>query len=96
MSDIAAHKKNFVGFVNPDYARVEQVSGYAIAVKVEAFNAELLKLIPDEGAPADAYMYNAHMGAFARALDEAKDHFVKANLAFYAVRGSGAAPVAKQ
>lgn len=57
-----------------------------------AFQDERLAELPDEPAPADAYMYNTHMGAFVRSLDQAKDHWLKAKLAFYAKRGSGSAP----
>jgi len=46
--------------------------------------------LPDDGAPADPYMYNAWMGEYARTLDQAKDAYVKAMLAFYAKRNSGA------
>jgi hypothetical protein len=83
------HKSNYARFVNPDYARVEQVNGYASAQQFQQFLDALLAELPDEGAPADGYMYNSHMGALVRTLDEAKDHWIKAKLAFYAKRGSG-------
>lgn len=86
------HKIGF-SFINPDYAKVEQVNGYEIAKQFQSFADDCMKQIPDEGQPADGYMYNSHIGAFVRSLDEAKDHFVKGKLAFYAKRGSGSAAV---
>ncbi len=85
------HKANYANFINPDYERVAAVDGYALAQQFQAFQDVCMAQIPDEGAPADSYMFNTHMGAFVRALDEAKDHFVKGKLAFYAKRGGGAA-----
>lgn len=39
--------------------------------------------IPNEGAPAEGYFYNTHMGAYVRSLDEAKYHLIQAKLAFF-------------
>lgn len=89
---LPAHKINFGNFIDPDYGKVAQVNSWEIAKTFEAFNQQRLDEIPDEGVPSDGYMYNTHMGAYARALDEAKDHYVKAKLAFYQARGSGSAP----
>lgn len=86
------HKQNFAGFVVPNYAAVAEVNSWEIGQRFQRFMDECMAQIPDEGAPADGYMYNTHMGQFARSLDEAKDHFVKGSLAFYAKRGSGAVP----
>jgi hypothetical protein len=85
---IQQHKSNFDSFINPNYAKVDQVNGWEIAKQFQAFQDECIKGIPDEGVPADGYMYNSHMGNFVRSLDEAKDHFVKAKSAFYAKRNS--------
>lgn len=68
---------------------VKKVNETAIATKFQAFQNECLAEIPDAGMPADGYMFNSYMGNFVRSLDEAKDHFLKAKLAFYAKRGSG-------
>jgi hypothetical protein len=65
------------------------VNGWAIAKQFEAFSQERINELPDEGAPAEPYLYSSHMGAFVRTLDQAKDHFLKAKIAFYAKRGSG-------
>jgi hypothetical protein len=86
---IPQHKQNYVSFIDPDYAKVSQVNGWEIAKEFQAFQDTCFEQIPDEGAPADGYKYNSHMGAFVRSLDEAKDHFLKGKLAFYARRGSG-------
>src|SRR5687767_8674888 len=86
---IPQHKQNYVNFIDPNYAKVSQVSGSEIAKEFQALQDSCLAQIPDEGAPADGYKYNTHMGAFARSLDEAKDHYIKGKLAFYAKRGSG-------
>jgi hypothetical protein len=87
---LAAHKKLYANFIDPNYKHVEQVSGWETAKTFEAFQQARLDEIPNEGAPADSYMYNTHMGNFVRTLDQAKDAFVKAKLAFFAERGSGA------
>jgi len=86
---IPQHKQNFARFIEPAYAKVAEVNGSEIEKQFQAFQDECFKQIPDEGQPADPYMYNSHMGNFVRSLDEAKDHFVKGKLAFYAKRGSG-------
>jgi hypothetical protein len=88
------HKSNYASFIDPNYQKVPEVNGWEIAKKFQAFQDSIIATIPDEGTPADAYMYNTHMGAFVRSLDEAKDHSVKASLAFYAKRGSGSPPPA--
>lgn len=82
------HKESYRSFINPDYARVSEVNGYALAKEFQEFADRLFSQLPDVGEPADGYMYNSHMGAFVRSLDEAKDHFVKGALAFYTKRGS--------
>jgi hypothetical protein len=86
------HKAQYQRFIDPNYARVEQVNGWEIAKTFEAFAQARLDELPDEGAPASNYLYASHMGAFVRTLDQAKDHFVKAKLAFYAKVGSGDEP----
>lgn len=86
---VPQHKAQYQQFIDPDYAKVPSVNGWEIAKTFEAFAQERINELPDEGAPGDPYMYNSHMGAFVRTLDEAKDHFLKAKLAFYAKRGSG-------
>lgn len=86
---IARHKELYRSFVNPDYKRVTEVNGFETAKQFQAFQDACVAEIPDAGEPADSYMYASHMGNFVRSLDEAKDHFVKAKLAFYAKRGSG-------
>lgn len=95
MARTLQHKSQYYRFIDPNYARVEQVNGWEIAKKFEAFSKECIDQIPDEGAPANAYGFNSHMGAFVRTLDQAKDHFVKAKLAFYAKVGSGDEPAPK-
>ena len=90
------HKAQYMNFIDPDYAKVTQVNGWEIAKTFEAFTQERLNEIPDEGSPADGYMFNSHIGAFVRSLDEAKDHFLKGKLAFFAKRGSGSAPVQEE
>ena len=86
------HKVNYQSFINPNYAKVNEVNGWEIAKEFQAFEDRCLEQIPDEGAPKSSYLYNSHMGAFARSLDEAKDHFVKAKLAFFAEVNSGDSP----
>ena len=88
MSQVPPHKTNFSQYIEPNYGYVKEVNPGQTREKFQAFLDELLALIPDEGAPADGYMYNAHMGSFVRHLDEAKNDFVCAQLAFYAKRGS--------
>jgi len=86
---VTRHKALYANFINPEYAYVDQVNGYEIAERFQAFADACMATIPDEGEPADGYMYNTHMGKFLRDLDTAKDHFLKASLAFHAKRGSG-------
>jgi|SRR5688500_2223068 len=88
------HKEQYKGFIKPDYAPVAQVNGGEIAGAFEAFSQARFAEIPDEGTPADGYMYNSHMGAFVRTLDQAKDHWLKGKLAFYAKRDSCTAEAA--
>ena len=85
---MAQHKRNFIQFIEPEYAHVEKVDPAAFRAKFQKFMNECLEEIPDNGAPLDGYGYNAHMGNFARLLDSAKDEFVKASFAFYAMKGS--------
>lgn len=85
-----AHKANLVHFIDPNYEHVSSVDARAIATQFQAFCDTLIQNVPDAGAPADAYMFNSHAGAMLRSLDEAKDHYVKMMLAFYAKRNSGA------
>jgi len=87
-----AHKRNFENFIEPKYARVASVNPGAQRDRFQVFHEENMACIPDEGSPADPYMYNAWMGEYARLLDQAKDAYVKAALAFYTARGSGASP----
>jgi hypothetical protein len=88
-----AWKAKYQKFVDPNYAHVSQVNGQNIAAYFEACLNDLLDFLPDAPVSAanggDPYMFESHMGAFVRTLDEAKDHFVKASLAYYAKRGSG-------
>jgi hypothetical protein len=57
---IPQHKASYFGFIDPNYAKVNQVNGWEIAKKFEAFSQTCLDEIPDEGAPADGYRRNAH------------------------------------
>ena len=83
------HKENYDSFITPGYRLVPQVDAPAVATQFQAFLDACMTQVPDEGKPADGYLYNTHMGAFCRSLDEAHDHFTKGLLAFYAKRGSG-------
>ena len=83
---LPAHKRNFTDFIEPKYERVESVSPGAERDRFQKFLDECLASVPDDGTPADGYMYNAHMGSFVRHLDIAKDEYVKARLAFHAKR----------
>lgn len=89
-ASVPPHKALYAQFVDPAYQYVPDVNGQAIAKEFQTFVDALMDTIPNEGMPADSYMYSSHMGAFVRTLDQAKDHFVKTKLAFYAKRGSGA------
>ena len=62
----------------------------------ERFLRERLDRIPHDKEPADAYAYNSHMGAFLRALDQAKDEYLKAVHAYYAARDSDVAKDARR
>lgn len=84
------HKALYASFIDTAYGKVDQVNEAEAAKTFQSFLDARLAEIPDDGAPADGYKYNTHMGAFARALDEAKDHFVKGKTAFYAKRGAAA------
>ncbi len=89
MATTPKHKQNFISFIEPNYARVGHVNPGEHRDHFQAFLDTCLAIIPNDSAgPADPYMYNAHMGSFVRHLDEAKDAFVKAHLAFYTSRNS--------
>ena len=82
-----AHKRNFRRFIEPNYERVNVNPG-EVRDQFQAFLDTCLDAIPNDGSPADGYMYNAHMGSFVRHLDIAKDEYVKARMAFLTTRGS--------
>jgi hypothetical protein len=81
------HKRNFRNFI-VDRRDPESVGDVrqADAARFRAFMNACLEDIPDEGEPSDGYAYNAHMGAFARALSEAMHHLTAARVAFAFVR----------
>ena len=95
-------KTQYARFIDPDYAKVAEVNGWETAKSFQRFQDACFAELPDAGAAKDGYMFSSHAGAFVRSLDEAKDHWIKAKLAFYAVRGSGtvsepvAVPVAEE
>jgi hypothetical protein len=62
---------------------VPKVDEVTIAGDFQRFCDACFAQLPDEGKPADPYLYSSHAGAFVRALDQAKDHWVKAKLSFY-------------
>ena len=80
------HKRTYDNFIAPKYSEEDESKLVEIeeiyANKFQAFMDQLIADIPDEGKPANGYLYNTHAGAFVRALDEAKDHYVKARKAF--------------
>lgn len=86
------HKAQYERFIDPHYAHVPQVDPGAERRRFQDVLDKCLADLPDEGTPADQYEYSTHMGAFVRTLDQAKDHWVKALLAFYAARGSASPP----
>ncbi len=79
-----AHKKQYENYIDPQYGQVTHVNVQEIRASFQKFADECMTRIPDTGAPQELYFYNSHMGAFLRALDHAKDEFVKAALAFHA------------
>ncbi len=83
-----AHKTNFQDFIEPNYKFDDRVNPGADRKQFQTFANALLETIPDEGSPAELYLYNAHLGSCFRKLDEAKDSFVKAKLAFYCKKNS--------
>jgi hypothetical protein len=88
MTDFEQYK----GFINPDYRYNAAVSGYGFAVRFEVFhrsNLRTLEHLKESGklsAPINPFLFNTHMEAYVRALDEAKDHFLKACLAYSSER----------
>lgn len=86
----AGHKRNYIGYIHPQRTPVaDDVFDEALeSVEFELFLQERLDNIPDDKEPADAYAYNSHMGAFLRALDQAKDEYSKAVRAYYAARNT--------
>ncbi len=81
------HKAQYDNFIHPNYGQTDDVNEIEITKVFQRLSDDLIQQIPDEGEPADGYMYNSHMGAFLRTLDQAKDHYVKALLAFWLKRG---------
>ncbi len=82
------HKKKYDRFIEPNYASLNVVNVLFLRDEFQKFADDVMRHVPDEGKPADAHMYNTHMTQFHLALDNAKDHFVKALLAFHSERGS--------
>ena len=87
------HKRNYLGYVHPQRAAVsaDVFDPREESAMFERFLRERLDRIPNDKEPADAYAYNSHMGAFLRALDQAKDEYLKAVHAYYAARDSDVA-----
>ena len=89
MTSAPAHKRLYADFVEPNYKRTEAVDVDAERAEFQGFLTACLARIPNEPEAAkNGYAYNAHMGAFVRTLDVAKDHFVKALLAYHAEKKS--------
>lgn len=84
-----SHKRNFEQYIECNYKPNAATDEKAITKHFQSFLASCLEMIPNEGEPADGYMYNAHMGAFVRDLARAKEEFVQASYAFHEKRGSG-------
>ncbi len=78
------HKTNFRGYIEPNYKFCDKVDATRTRAVFQEFLDQCLATLPDDGTPKNGYAYNAHMGAFVRALDNAKDEFVKAQQAFFA------------
>lgn len=90
-SAIAGHKRNYIGYIHPRRAAPPVAAAFdddAVSAAFEQFLQARLADIPDGKDPADAYPYASHMGAFLRALDQAKDEYIKAVRAYYAIRDS--------
>jgi len=81
-----SHKRQYTNFIDPQRREVEQVNVAAIRRQFQELSDHLLDAVPDDGEPADKYMYASHMGEFVRVLDHASDCYVKALMAFYADR----------
>lgn len=75
------HKALYDQFLDPRYPH-PGMDGQTVEA-FERFHQERLAEIPNEGAPAEGYFYNTHMGAYVRSLDEAKYHLIQAKLAFF-------------
>jgi hypothetical protein len=77
------HKVQYDRFLNPGYSEEGLATAWGSTNKsFEDFHQARLNEIPDEGTPAEGYLYNSHMGAYVRSLDVAKYHFIQAKLAF--------------
>lgn len=83
---MAAHKRNFLKYIDPGYETVEKVKVATWRAEFQKFMDTCMAEIPNEGEPKDAYAYNSHLGQFTRSLDNAKDEFIKALLAYHYAR----------
>jgi hypothetical protein len=85
---VPQHKAQYAQFIAPGYREdvLVKVDEEATAGEFQRFSDACFAQLPDEGKPADPYLYSSHAGAFVRALDQAKDHWVKAKLSFYGER----------
>lgn len=86
MSDIPAHKRNAWQYIEAGYGPSSVVKAPEIRAVFQEVLDKCLAKIPDEGEPADGFMYNAHLLDFIRELDKAKDAFCKTLLAFHGKR----------
>jgi hypothetical protein len=78
--------ENYRDYIDPSYERTGKYKVETNRANFNAFLNQLLELaFPDAATekPKNAYNFNAHMGAFVRALDTAKDEFFKASLAYH-------------
>jgi hypothetical protein len=84
---MASHKRNHYNFLDPDYQDSSKVNAAEERKVFNDFLNAMLDRIPNEGEPKSSYLYNSHMGNFVRLLDNAKDEYVKAKLAYHCHMG---------
>lgn len=83
---MSAHKRNFVKYIASQRAESDHVDREREAGVFQALIDNCLAQLADDATPADGYAYNAHMGAMVRALDTAKEEWIKALHAFHVDR----------
>jgi hypothetical protein len=74
-----------IDYIDPKYPAPEQFSVICVRGEFNKFCNKMIKDVTNSetDAPKNPYAFNTHFGQFKRALDNAKDEYIKALFAFH-------------